>query len=110
MTDDLIRREMQLVKDVGANFIRLGHYQQSRLVLDLCDELGILVWEEVPWCRGGVGGDPVPRAGQTHAAQPDRSAPQPSRRGSSGGWAMRTTGPAISKPSTRPPSAPTCRS
>jgi beta-galactosidase len=57
MTDDLIREEMQLVKDVGANFIRLAHYQQSRLVLDLCDELGILVWEEIPWCRGGLGGD-----------------------------------------------------
>lgn len=57
MTDDLIRREMQLIKDVGANFIRLAHYQQSRLVLDLCDELGLIVWEEIPWCRGGVGGD-----------------------------------------------------
>jgi len=56
MPEDLIRQEMQLIKDVGANFIRLGHYQQSRLVLDLCDELGLLVWEEVPWCRGGVGG------------------------------------------------------
>ena len=57
MTDDLIRREMQLIQDVGANFVRLAHYQQSRLVLDLCDELGILVWEEIPWCRGGLGGD-----------------------------------------------------
>jgi beta-galactosidase len=56
MTDDLIRREMRMIKDVGANFIRLGHYQQSKLVLDLCDELGLLVWEEIPWCRGGVGG------------------------------------------------------
>jgi beta-galactosidase len=56
MTDDLTRREFQLMKDVGANFVRLAHYQQSRLVLDLCDELGILVWEEIPWCRGGLGG------------------------------------------------------
>ena len=40
---------------MGANFIRLGHYQQSKLVLDLCDELGFLVWEEAPWCRSGVG-------------------------------------------------------
>jgi beta-galactosidase len=57
LTDDMIRREMQLIKDMGANFIRLGHYQQSRLVLDLCDSLGILVWEEIPWCRGGLGGE-----------------------------------------------------
>jgi len=57
MTEDLIRKEMLMIKDMGANFIRLGHYQQSRIVLDLCDELGLLVWEEIPWCRGGVGGD-----------------------------------------------------
>jgi beta-galactosidase len=55
--DELIRAEMQLAKAMGANFIRLGHYQQSRLVLDLCDELGLLVWEEAPWCRAGVGDD-----------------------------------------------------
>jgi beta-galactosidase len=57
MTDDLIRRELRLIKDMGANFVRLGHYQQNRLVLDLCDELGLMVWEEIPWCRGGLGGD-----------------------------------------------------
>ena len=57
MTDDLTRREFQLIKEMGANFVRLAHYQQSRAVLDLCDELGLLVWEEIPWCRGGVGGD-----------------------------------------------------
>jgi beta-galactosidase len=57
MTEELIRQEMMLIKDVGANFIRLGHYQQSRIVLDMCDELGIMVWEEIPWCRSGIGGE-----------------------------------------------------
>ena len=42
---------------MGVNFIRLGHYQQSEIILNLCDELGILVWEEIPWCRGGVGNE-----------------------------------------------------
>ncbi len=56
MPDDLVRQEMQMIRDMGANFIRLGHYQQDRLVLDLCDELGLMVWEEAPWCRAGVGG------------------------------------------------------
>jgi beta-galactosidase len=56
MTEELIRKELQMVKDMGANFIRLGHYQQSRIVLDACDELGIMVWEEIPWCRSGIGG------------------------------------------------------
>jgi len=57
MTEDLMRQEMRLIKDLGANFIRLGHFQQSRVILDLCDELGLLVWEEIPWCRGGLGGE-----------------------------------------------------
>ncbi len=57
MTEEQIVEEMQLMKDMGVNFIRLGHYQQSRIVLEQCDKLGILVWEEIPWCRGGLGGD-----------------------------------------------------
>ncbi|MFA4870584.1 MAG: glycoside hydrolase family 2 TIM barrel-domain containing protein [Pedobacter sp.] len=57
MTEDMIREELLMMKDMGVNFIRLGHYQQSRIVLDLCDSLGILVWEEIPWCRGGLGGE-----------------------------------------------------
>jgi beta-galactosidase len=48
---------MTLIKDMGANFVGLGHHQQSRAVLDLCDELGLLVLEEIPWSRGGLGGE-----------------------------------------------------
>lgn len=57
MTEEQMITEMKLIKEMGANFIRLGHYQQSEIILDLCDELGILVWEEIPWCRGGIGGE-----------------------------------------------------
>ncbi len=57
MTEELMRREMEMMKEMGVNFIRLGHYQQSGIILDLCDELGIMVWEEIPWCRGGLGGE-----------------------------------------------------
>jgi beta-galactosidase len=57
MTEDMMRKEMILMKEMGVNFIRLGHYQQSRIILNLCDSLGIVVWEEIPWCRGGLGGD-----------------------------------------------------
>jgi beta-galactosidase len=56
MTEPIIRQEMVMMKQMGVNFIRLGHYQQSRIVLNLCDSLGITVWEEIPWCRGGLGG------------------------------------------------------
>ncbi|RWU10360.1 glycoside hydrolase family 2 TIM barrel-domain containing protein [Pedobacter chitinilyticus] len=56
MTEEMMVTEMKMMKEMGVNFIRLGHYQQSRIILDLCDSLGILVWEEIPWCRGGLGG------------------------------------------------------
>ena len=65
MPDGLIRQEMAMIKDVGANFIRLAHYQQSRLVLELCDELGLMVWEELPWCRSGVGTELFRERGRT---------------------------------------------
>lgn len=55
MSDEQVREEMRMIREMGANFIRLAHYQQDRLVLDMCDELGLLVWEELPWCRAGVG-------------------------------------------------------
>ncbi|MEO1644488.1 MAG: glycoside hydrolase family 2 TIM barrel-domain containing protein, partial [Chloroflexota bacterium] len=55
--DDITRREFQMIKDAGFNFVRTGHYPQSRAALEACDELGIIVWEELPWCRGGIGGD-----------------------------------------------------
>lgn len=57
LSDSITGAEMKMMKEMGVNFIRLGHYQQSERVLDLCDSLGILVWEEIPWCRGGVGGE-----------------------------------------------------
>jgi len=57
MTEDMMRSEMIMMKEMGVNFIRLGHYQQSRIILNLCDSLGIMVWEEIPWCRGGLGGN-----------------------------------------------------
>jgi beta-galactosidase len=57
MPEDLIRQEMTLIKEMGANFVGLGHHQQSRAVLNLCDEFGLLVLEEIPWSRGGLGGE-----------------------------------------------------
>lgn len=57
MTEEQMITEMKMMKEMGVNFIRLGHYQQSEIILNLCDELGILAWEEIPWCRGGVGGE-----------------------------------------------------
>ncbi|MFK7800033.1 MAG: glycoside hydrolase family 2 TIM barrel-domain containing protein [Anaerolineae bacterium] len=51
------RAEFENMKAAGMNFIRLGHYPQADFVHTLCDELGLIVWDEIPWCRGGVGDD-----------------------------------------------------
>lgn len=41
-----IEQDLQIAKDLGANAIRTSHYPNDELFLDLCDEQGILVWEE----------------------------------------------------------------
>jgi beta-glucuronidase len=38
--------DVKLLKDLGCNFVRGSHYPQDQRFLDLCDELGLLVWEE----------------------------------------------------------------
>jgi len=37
----------QLVRDLGCNFVRGAHYPQDVRWLDLCDEMGFMVWSEV---------------------------------------------------------------
>jgi beta-glucuronidase len=38
--------DLQLLRDLGANFVRTSHYPNDMRFLDLCDELGLCVWEE----------------------------------------------------------------
>ena len=40
--------DIRLIKQMGANFLRPAHYAQHPSVLEACDRLGLLVWEEVP--------------------------------------------------------------
>ncbi|MDP5170009.1 MAG: beta-galactosidase, partial [Bacteroidia bacterium] len=55
MPNELHRKDMEMIKEMGANFVRLAHYPQDPEVYKACDELGLLVWDELPWCRAGVG-------------------------------------------------------
>ena len=57
MPNDLHKKDIQDIKDMGANFVRLAHYPQDPEVYKMCDKLGLLVWDELPWCRGGIGND-----------------------------------------------------
>ena len=38
--------DLELLRDLGCNFIRTSHYPDDMRFLDLCDELGFYVWEE----------------------------------------------------------------
>lgn len=42
----LMAQDMDLMQDMGANAVRTCHYPNDERFLDLCDERGILVWEE----------------------------------------------------------------
>lgn len=41
-----IAHDLALLRDLGANFVRTSHYPNDLRFLDLCDETGMLVWEE----------------------------------------------------------------
>lgn len=41
--------DMKLIREVGANTIRLAHYQHSQYFYDLCDRYGMIVWAEIPY-------------------------------------------------------------
>ncbi|WP_251390996.1 glycoside hydrolase family 2 protein [Mediterraneibacter agrestimuris] len=42
-------RDMELIREVGANTIRLAHYQHDQYFYDLCDKYGMIVWAEIPY-------------------------------------------------------------
>lgn len=52
-SEDLMLLDVQNLKALGGNFFRGAHYPQTERFLDLCDEYGILVWEEsLGWGNG----------------------------------------------------------
>ena len=42
-------QDAQIIKELGANTIRLAHYQHSQDFYDACDEIGFAVWAEIPF-------------------------------------------------------------
>ncbi|MBO3097776.1 glycoside hydrolase family 2 TIM barrel-domain containing protein [Gelidibacter pelagius] len=44
----LQEKDIHLIKNMGANVIRFAHYPQAQELYKLCDELGLLVWSEIP--------------------------------------------------------------
>ena len=44
--DHLALDDLRMLRELGCNFVRCVHYQQNAAFLDLCDQMGFLVWEE----------------------------------------------------------------
>jgi len=49
LTLSMHQEDMEIVKEIGANTLRLAHYQHAQEFYDLCDENGIIVWAEIPY-------------------------------------------------------------
>jgi beta-galactosidase len=46
--DELARQDIEWLKKMGGNFLRVAHYPQDPSVLEACDKLGILASVEIP--------------------------------------------------------------
>ena len=49
LTKEMHKEDMDLIREIGANTIRLAHYQHDQYFYDLCDEYGMIVWAEIPY-------------------------------------------------------------
>ncbi len=49
LTKEHMDLDMSIIKEIGANSVRLSHYQQNDYFYTLCDRNGILVWAEIPF-------------------------------------------------------------
>jgi beta-galactosidase/beta-glucuronidase len=50
LTPELCRKDAELFRSANINFVRTSHYPPSEEFLDACDELGIFVEDEAPFC------------------------------------------------------------
>ncbi|MBT2395384.1 hypothetical protein J7E89_05180 [Streptomyces sp. ISL-100] len=68
VTDDMIRQRLLTYRDLGVNLIRVwgGAAMERAAFYDTCDELGLLVWQELPLSSSGL--DNLPPADDEFAA------------------------------------------
>ena len=49
LTKAMHEEDIALIREIGANSIRLAHYQHAQHFYDLCDKYGLIVWAEIPY-------------------------------------------------------------
>lgn len=49
LTERQHEEDMEMIREIGANTIRLAHYQHDQYFYDLCDRYGMIVWAEIPY-------------------------------------------------------------
>ena len=49
ITKEMMEEDLALILEMGANTIRLAHYQHAQAFYDLCDEKGLVIWAEIPY-------------------------------------------------------------
>ena len=64
LTPTMMEEDMAIIREMGANSIRLAHYQHDQHFYDLCDELGMVVWAEIPYIS-----EHMPRASDNACSQ-----------------------------------------
>ncbi len=50
------QEDMAFIREIGANTVRLAHYQHAQEFYDLCDENGMVVWAEIPYITEHMAG------------------------------------------------------
>lgn len=48
LTEEEVRENFELIKEANGNFIRLAHYPHHERSAKIADEIGLMVWEEIP--------------------------------------------------------------
>ncbi len=49
LTREMHLEDLEMIRETGATSIRLAHYQHDSYVYDLADEMGFIVWAEIPY-------------------------------------------------------------